>query len=65
VKREEKRIKKKKKKEKNITRGKIPYLTQDPKISHNKPLVCQQQAGSGGKVSHYQVNVEDKGKSGK
>lgn len=37
--------------------------TQHPKMSHNKPLVCQQQAGPGGKVSHHQVNAEDKGKA--
>lgn len=62
MKREEKS--REEKKEKNITRKK-KTLTQYPKISHNKALVCQQQAGLAGNLSHYQVNVEDKGKSGK
>lgn len=61
---EKKRAEKRKKKRILLVR-KNPYFTQYPKISHNKALVCQQQAGPVGNLSRYQVNVEDKGKSRK
>lgn len=61
----EKRRAEKRKKKRILLERKNPYFTQYPKISHNKALLCQQQVGPAGNLSHYQVNVEDKGKSRK
>lgn len=44
-------------KRKIIGKGKTK-LTQYPKVSHKKSLVCHQEADPGGKVPHYQVNTE-------